>query len=117
MASKKAETWREQWQRQGYRNEPGGEITRSADELLEEDADEAALAKEETERIVCGSTRVGHHDGHARCREAEYGHESGVLRIQFSHGVRTYRISEEQWESFKQAAPISPGRWIDANLR
>ena len=52
----------------GYGDEPGGEVTRSADELMEEDRQEAQLAKEETERIVCGSTHVGHHRAWRRGR-------------------------------------------------
>jgi hypothetical protein len=114
MPSKKVETWVQQYQAQGYRNPPGEPVLRSGEELLREDVDEVTLGKGEVETIVPGSTRVGHHDGHARCSLLEYG--SGVLRVTFSHGVRTYRISEDQWESLKSAAPSSPGRWIDANL-
>lgn len=115
MATRKVESWREVWQAQGYRNPPGGEVTRSADELLQEDKEEARLAEDEVEVYATPSTRVGHHDGHARTSRAEWGRESGILNIFYSHGVRTYPgISEQQWESLKQAT--SPGRWIDANL-
>ena len=119
MPSKKVESWSQQWRSAGYRNEPGGPITRPADELLQEDKDEAELDRDETEveTIVTNSTRVGHHDGHPRTHKAEYS-PSGVLRITFSHGVRTYHVSPDQWASFKSANEAgSCGPWIDANLR
>ena len=87
---------------------------------MQEDLDEVTLAKsDDVETIVPGSTHQGHHDGHARCSLLEYAASEdgpGVLRVTYSHGVRTYRISPDQWESLKAAAPSSPGRWLDANV-
>lgn len=137
MASKKiAEYWKGgSWQSQGYTKEPGtayagkeeadaavdaansfARIVRDAEEEVRQQEEEAELKKDDdVEYYATPSTRVGHHDGHARTSSASYGHNSGVLSITFSHGVRSYPgISEDQWESFKSAS--SPGRWIDSNL-
>lgn len=119
MASRKIESWSQQWRAAGYRNEPDVPVTRSADELLEEDRNEVQLSKDtDVETISTGSSRVGHHDNHPRTTSASWG-PSGTLKIVFSHGVRFYSgISEEQWASFKSASEAgSVGPWIDANLR